>query len=157
MLLWDFGCLQRRVEVSFCSIPFLLGREGHSTLKIALKGALESVQKSQREKHSLSGEGHHAQLLGEVLFSGLALIWFHMPALREIKTTCALLPTKRYLLVSPIFWIFSRFIDVLELHTQTDSPHTRLPHLNCIIPLDAVQIHCMVCAFQSRQSHHKFP
>lgn len=157
VLLWDFGCLQRRVEVSFCSILFLLGREGHHKLKIALKGALGSVQKSQSLKHRLSGKVYHAQLLGEMLFAELALIWFHMSALRKMKTICALLPTKCYLLVSPIFWIFSRFTDALELHTQTDSPHTPLPHLNCNIPLDAVQTHCMVCAFQNRQSHHKFP
>lgn len=60
----------------------------------------------------------------------------------------------------------THFLNFCKIYWCPWTPHTwtytqrhttcPLPHLICIAPLYAVQAHGVVCAFQSRQSHHKF-
>lgn len=119
---------------------------------MALKGALESVQESQRGKHSLSAEGHQAQV-PRVLFA--VLVWYDSKSvLGEINmnTTCTPLPTKRCVTVSPIFWVFARFTDVLGLHTHPSI----LLHLKGIVAHGAAEARGVACTFQSRQSIRNF-
>lgn len=66
--------------------------------------------------------------------------------------TCTLLPTKCYVTVLPIFWIFARFTDVLELHTHP----SLLLHLKGIVARGAAEACGIVCTFQSRKSIRNF-
>lgn len=83
-LLWDFGWLHRRAQVSFCFIPFLLCREGDVSCVWKWLWR-EHWQMCHREKHTSSGERHQAHMPGEVLFTEPILIRFQMPTLKEKK------------------------------------------------------------------------
>lgn len=149
------GC-KRRVEESFCSIPFLLCREGLSSC--AWKWLWREHWKVSRRARGestaclLKGTTHRCPEESCLL----NWLWYDSKSvLGEINmnVTCTPLPTKCDVTVSPVFWIFARFTDNLELHTYPSLS----PHLKGIVPLGAAEAHGVVCAFQSRQSHQKFP
>lgn len=165
VLPWDFGWLQRRVEVSFCSNPFLLRREGHSGCAWeqrwrehweAFRGArgkgtvrlVKGTRHSCREMCCLPNSLWYSSkylCLGKWTWRPHAL---HFPP----RVTCLCHPPFEFLQG------LRMSLNSTHMNTHTDTHmHPRLPHVKCIVPLYAVQAHCIVCAFQSRQSHHKFP